>query len=157
MKRMMLLFALVCSMNASAQWFVSGTAGLGYLSDEFQLVLKPGAGYEINDRWAVGLGLGLGVFDNTAYGNIVPYGRFNCWNNSKLFVDVKAEADMWVGGGGLGLMELGFVPSLRYSFNDKWQVSGDFGLIGTQRIDGSWSPAFGFTSASVELAAIYKF
>ena len=152
----MTILALVCSMNVSAQWFVSGTAGFGYLSDCFQMYLRPSVGYEFTDRWAAGIGLGMGVQTPEVYGIFDPFVRFNCWNNKKLFIDVKAEAKVFVGSE-WNAANIGFVPSLRYAVNNHWQVAGDFGLFGAQDNDGDWSPAFGFTATSAEFSVIYKF
>ena len=158
MKKIVMLMLVLASMSVkvNAQWFVTGTAGFGYLDDEFQFILKPGAGYEINDRWAVGMALGFGVFDGTGYGTIDPYARFNCWNNGRFFVDAKAEADVWFGHGN-GLADIGFVPSVRVAINKNWAAFGDFGLIGAQCANDDWSPAFGFTCARVKMGIIYHF
>ena len=151
----MLVLASV-SVKVNAQWFATGTAGIGYLDDEFQLVLKPGFGYEFNDRWAAGLGAGLGVFDGTAYGTVDPYVRFNCWNNGRFFVDVKAEADVWFGHGN-SIADIGLVPSVRFAINRNWAAFGDFGLLGAQCANDDWSPAFGITSARVKMGIMYHF
>ncbi len=153
---MMLLVLTSISVKVNAQWFVGGSAGIGYLSDRFQMDLRPSAGYEFNDRWAAGFGLGMGVQKSEVFGVFDPFARFTCWNNGKLFVDVKAEAKIFVGSE-WNAANIGLVPSLRYAFNDNWQVAGDFGLFGVQDNDGDWSPAFGVTATSVELSLIYKF
>ncbi len=156
MKKLIMILTLVCSVNASAQWYVSGTAGIGYLSDRFQMDIRPSVGYEINDRWAAGFGLGMGVQSSDGFGVFDPFVRFNCWNNGKLFVDAKAEAKVFVSGE-WNAANIGIVPSLRYAINDHWQVSGDFGLFGVQDNDGDWSPAFGVTATNAEFSVIYKF
>lgn len=153
---MMLLVLASMSVKVNAQWYVSGVAGLGYWNDSFQMELLPSAGYEINDRWAVACGLGLGVTGGWAYGIIDPYARFNCWNNKRFFVDAKAESEIWFGHGNSSA-NIGFVPSLRCVVKDHWQVSADVGLIGVQCFNDEWHPAFGFTSANVKMSLIYKF
>ena len=155
---MMMLVLASMSVKVNAQWFVTGAAGIGYLDDDFHFLLKPGAGYEISDRWAVGLGLGMGVRggDDRLFLLLDPYVRFNCWNNERFFVDAKAEADMWIGHGH-GRADMGIVPSLRCAINDHWQVSADVGLFGVQIFNDEWHPAFGFSSANVEMSVIYKF
>lgn len=156
-KMVMMMLALASmSMEMNAQWFVSGSAAFGYLSDRFQMDLRPSAGYEFTDQWAAGIGLGMGVQGRDVFGVFDPFVRFNCWNNKKLFIDVKAEAKVFVGSE-WNVANIGFVPSLRYAVNNHWQVAGDFGLIGVQDNDGNWSPAFGFTATSAELSVIYKF
>lgn len=157
MKKIVMMMLVLASMSVkvNAQWFVSGNAGIGYLADRFQLKLLPAAGYEFNDRWAVGFGLGMGVQRDYVFGIVAPYVRFNCWNNGKLFVDVKAKAD--VAFNDAVVADIGFAPSLRFAINDHWQVGGDFGLIGAQDADGDWSPAFGFTASGVDVSVIYRF
>jgi len=156
MKKLMMILALITSMNASAQWFVSGSAGVGYLDDDFQFHLRPSAGYEFNDRWAAGFGLGMGVKNSDLYGIFDPFVRFNCWNNGKFFFDVKGEAKV-MASSDWNAANIGVVPSMRIAINENWQVAGDFGLFGVQDMDGDWNPAFGVTSTSVEVSAIYRF
>ena len=158
MKKIVMLMLVMASMSVkvNAQWFVSGSAAFGYLNDQFVLDLRPTAGYEINDRWAVGLGIGMGIRSRDAFGVFDPYARFNCWNNSKFFVDVKGEAKFFFGSEWINA-NVGFVPSLRVAINDHWQVAGDFGLFGVQFFEDFARPAFGFTTTGAEISAIYKF
>jgi len=153
---MMMLVLASISVKVNAQWYVSGTAALGYFNDRFQMDLRPSAGYEFTDRWAAGFGIGMGVQSRDVFGTFVPFVRFNCWNNEKFYIDVKAEAKVWVGAG-WNAANIGFVPSVRYAFNDNWQVAGDFGLFGLQDVNGDWSPALGFTATGAEISVIYKF
>ncbi|MBQ8050305.1 MAG: outer membrane beta-barrel protein [Bacteroidaceae bacterium] len=155
MKKLMMILALVCSVNASAQWFVGGGTNFGYIKDNFQFSFHPQAGYEFNDRWAVGFGLGFTLV-NDIYGYAEPYVRFNCWNNDKLFVDVKARAEFIFGHGAEGA-QVGLSPSLRYKINDHWQVYGDAGLFGAEKVGGDWAPAFGVGSIGISTGVIYKF
>ena len=158
---MMLLVLASMSVKVNAQWFVGGTGGVGYFGDHFGLEVAPMAGYEFNDRWAVGLGVGAGFGchngDSWGYGIINPYGRFNCWNNEKLFIDVKGMVDARIRDNGGSVTSVGFVPSLRFAINEKWQMSADLGLVGVQIGNDDVDPVFGFTGTSVGLSVIYKF
>ena len=58
---LVLLLAAGFSTNAAAQFFVGGTGGVGYLNDAFRMAVKPMAGYEFDDRWAVGTTLGFSL------------------------------------------------------------------------------------------------
>ncbi len=160
MKKILMIMLVLAGMSVrvNAQWFVSGSAGIGYLNDEFHLLAKPGAGYEFDDRWAVGLDVGLGVRGHSALAYLIvdPYVRFNCWNNNKFFIDAKVKSEMWIGHGN-GSIDLGVVPSFRYAINDYWHISGDVGLFGAQYMADEWSPAFGFSSANVKMSVIYRF
>ena len=161
MKKIVMMMLVLASMSVkvNAQWFVGGTGGIGYFGDHFGLELAPQAGYEFNNRWAAGLGVGFGVSfgedDNAGYGILDPFVRFNCWNNSKLFIDLKAEADMRLRSN--MITTVGFVPSLRYAFNDHWQLAVDAGLVGVRIYNDNCDPYFGFTGRDVTLNLIYKF
>ena len=141
--------------KASAQFYLGGTGGFCYFSDMFQFKVLPSVGYEFNDRWAIGAGLGFLIKDDSAYVLNNYYGRFNCWNNGKLFVDAKAVTEFVFSNGGTA-MNIGAVPSLRYKFTPHWQVAADVGLVGMQYDGDDWSPAFGVT-ANADLTIIYQF
>ena len=69
MKKIILMMLVMVSMSVkmNAQWFVGGGANFGYLKDNFQFALHPQAGYEFNDRWAVGFGLGFSMVSSDVY------------------------------------------------------------------------------------------
>ena len=156
---MMLLVLASMSVKVNAQWFVGGTGGIGYFGDHFGFEVAPMGGYEFNDRWAVGLGVGFGAAftddGGNGYGILNPYGRFNCWNNGKLFVDVKGEIDMRLKRNVSAYV--GFSPSLRYAINEHWQLSADVGRVGANIYNGGADPYFGVTGRDVNLNLIYKF
>ena len=157
MKKIFLLMLVLtgfCS-NASAQFFVTGTAGLGYRNESFSMTLLPGCGYEFNDRWAVGTGLGLFLADEEARGVVNPYVRFNCWNNSRLFFDLKATSEIVFGDGTNTFV--GLRPSMRYAFSDHLQLSADVGLLGLDIDNGATSAAVGFATSGIDVSVIYKF
>lgn len=151
-----LLILVSTSLNVNAQWFVAGGTNIGYLKNNFQFALKPSAGYEFNDRWAVGLGLGMEVISDNVYGYVEPYARFNCWNNDKVFLDVKARAELLFNRDLIG-SQIGLSPSIRIKLNDHWQVYGDVGLFGVEYYDGEWGPAFGVGSVGIATGVIYRF
>ena len=158
MKKIILMMLVMVSMSVkmNAQWFVGGGANFGYLKDNFQFALHPQAGYEFNDRWAVGFGLGFSMVSSNVYFYAEPYGRFNCWNNDKVFVDVKGRAEFLFGSDDY-VAQVGFTPSVRFKVNDRWQVYGDAGLFGAEHVGGNWCPAFGFGSIGITTGVIYKF
>ena len=156
MKKLMMILALVCSVNASAQWFVGGGANFGYFKDNFQFSLHPQGGYEFNDRWAVGLGLGFTVVSSDIFGYVEPFVRFNCWNNEKVFIDLKARTE-FLFNHGLAGGQMGISPSLRYKINDHWQVYGDVGLFGAEYLGDEWRPALGVGSIGIDAGVIFKF
>ena len=161
MKRLALLVLFALSLTASAQkdFFVGGTAGIGY-SHKFFLDLIPHFGYEFDDKWAVGAGLGFGIVssdgDTECLGYAMPFGRYNVWNNGKLYFDAKAVINMAFGKK-MHNVDIGLTPSLRYKFTPEWEVSGDFGLFGANYNGVDWSPAFGVSATSVMLNISYCF
>lgn len=157
MKRLFLLFSLVAGLSTAcrAQLYVEGTGGIGY-NEYFRFMAKPGVGYQISDRWALGVGVGLGFFDANAFGVVDPYLRFNCWNNGRIYVDAKARGEMWFRRG-LDVASVGIQPSLRYRVNPHWQVSAGVGLIGANYNGVDWDPVVLFTGTDAELGFIYAF
>ena len=151
------LLVLVCiSTKVSAQWFVTGGATIGYLKGNFQMALKPGVGYEINDKWAVGLNAGMQMVSSDVFGDVEPYVRFNCWNNDKFFFDVKARGEVLFDSGLQGA-QIGLTPSVRFKINNRFQVFGDVGLLGTDYFNGDWHFAIGAGSVGISTGVIYKF
>lgn len=151
----MLVFACICT-KINAQWFVSGGLNIGYYNQNFQLALKPSAGYEFNDRWAVGVGLGMGMVSSDVYGYAQPYVRFNCWNNKRVFIDIKGSGEVLFKSK-LKAAQIGLVPSVRFKINDHFQVYGDVGFAGAEYYDGDWGPSFGVGSLGIGAGFIYRF
>lgn len=158
MKKILLviLFFVGFCANASAQFFISGTASVVYRKSDFGMTLLPGAGYEFNDRWAVGAGLGLTYFDEDARGLTNPYVRFNCWNNEKIFLDLKATTEISFGKGDADAF-IGLRPSLRYAVNDHLHLAADLGLFGVDVDNDPATPAFGLGISGIDLTLIYRF
>lgn len=151
-----LLILLSISTGTRAQWFVTGSANIGYLKNNFQLAIKPGVGYEITDKWAVGLSAGMNMISSDVYADIEPYVRYNCWNNDKFFFDIKAKSDI-IFDSYLESAQIGLSPSIRYKINKHWQVFGDVGLLGADYFDGDWSFAIGTGTIGINTGVIYKF
>ncbi len=152
-----LFFGLIAfGINAHAQFFLGGSMGISYRHDRFSLALKPNLGYEFNERWAVGLGIGVDYLNEEFYGNVNPYIRFNCWNNSKIFFDLKASADVLFNTENVSTLA-GLKPSLRYAINDHWQIAADVAVLGVDIYDGVCKPAFVFATSNTELTFLYKF
>lgn len=59
MKKVLVSLAMACATTAQAQVFLGGTGRIGYTNDVFVLGIVPEVGYEINEKWAVGAGLGM--------------------------------------------------------------------------------------------------
>jgi len=157
-KRLLVLLVatVTFSINSFAQFFVGGTLGFGYRNSTFGMRVKPNVGYEFSDRWAVGLGAGFDLVDDEVAGILNPFVRFNCWNNTNLFLDLKASGDVVFNGESSSAF-VGLKPSVRYAFNDHWQVAADVAVLGLDIHDGECKPAFVFSASSVELTLHYLF
>jgi hypothetical protein len=158
MKRIVLVLLVLAGfcVNANAQFFATGTLGFNYRNDAFSMKVLPGAGYEFNDRWAVGAEIGVRYAAKHARGLINPYLRFNFWNNEKVFLDLKAASDIDFGKHYTNVFA-GLKPSLRYAVNDQLQLAVDMGALGVDINDGEVSPALGLFINGVDLTLIYKF
>ena len=158
MKRILLVLLVVVGfcVNAHAQFFVSGTASVVYRHENFGMTLLPGFGYEFNDRWAVGAGLGVVYFDEDARGLTNPYVRFNCWNNERVFIDLKGTTEISFAKGDADAF-IGLRPSLRYAVNNHLHLSADLGLLGVDIDEDPAKPAFGLGLSGIDLTIIYRF
>lgn len=160
MKKVLTLLFVLCAMSAKAQVFVGGTGAIGYERETFQLGLIPEIGYEFNEKWAAGAGLGFTLLANdgnsTVIGNIEPFVRYTVWQSDRLAFDVKGLADMEFNHGLCGA-DLGLRPSFRFFLNKNWDFNADFGLFGARYDGNDWKPAFFVTGLSVKLGVAYKF
>lgn len=160
MKKVLTLILTLCALSMQAQVFVGGTGKLGYANDLFQFSVLPEVGYEINERWAVGAGLGMAMLSGSGSTEVAgiaePYVRFTAWQCQRVAFDVKALAEMEFQKEML-FTEIGLRPSLRFFINDHFDVSADFGILGA-RYDGmDWTPAFLVNGMSGSLGVAYKF
>ncbi len=160
MKKIFVILFALCAVSAQAQLFVGGSGKIGYSNDTFSVGLLPEVGYEINDRWAVGVGLGLETItcdgDSEVFGLANPFVRFTAWQNDRIALDVK----------GISMMEfqreffaanIGVRPSVRFKVNDHLHFYTDFGLIGATDNNGDWDGAFLFNAMNANLGISYKF
>lgn len=154
-KRFFIALSLFACFNAKAQLFTTGSLGIGYASNLFQVEAVPGVGYEINDKWAVGLSLGVSTIGKDIFGVIDPYVRYTFFNKGAFSFDVKGKAGGYFSS--VSIISFGAAPSIRYEIDKKWQIAADFGLIGIQMVDEKILPAFLLTSGNVQMSAIYKF
>lgn len=155
MKRIVFVITLlVCVVCANAQVFVGGSGGVSYSNDVFSLALRPMAGYEFNDRFALGAEAGYTLVDDASYFQVEPFVRFNCWNNSRVFLDVKAKGIIDLSDDDT-VYEVGIVPSVRYRLSNRWDVSADLGILG---YDSEYENiVFAAKTTNVCLSFIYRF
>lgn len=162
-KLMMMIVALVAAMNVNAQVYVGGSVGFGSVkagggSDESTYKIVPEIGYNLNDEWAIGVGIGyqkgtcnFGNFSFTPSKAEVfvvnPYARYTFMKTGmvNLFMD-----------GGLGFasykdagsaFQIGISPGIALKATDKISLVAHVGFVGFETYspkgDGESSNAFG--------------
>lgn len=175
MSKKVVIFVLftVLSVQITAQeksWFIGGNVGATN-SQSFLMNLKPSVGYAVNDWFAVGVDLGIGInftrYDSSWYGLSGLSLRFTPWHNDVIYIDLKPKFDMqYARSFGINNMTLGVSPSLRFCVVEHWEIATDFGLFGADyswqynRNDGTskraWSPSI-FVNTGAQLSVFYKF
>ena len=163
MKKLLIIAALLlATITAGAQnrWFVGGTGAMGY-DGAFNFSFEPIAGYEFTDRWAVGTGVGVLVAAVGGYSTVMgvaePFVRFCAWHNDLVFLDLKATGGVAFTDE-LELCQVGIQPSLRFRFNEHWEMAADIGFFGAQYTpDSGWKPKIGFSATSAGLWFAYLF
>lgn len=160
MRRILTVLFVLCAITAKAQVFVGGTGAIGYGNESFHIGLIPEIGYEFNEKWAAGVGLGFNMIasdgNTTVVGNIEPFARYTVWQSKRLAFDVKALAEMEFNEGLCGA-DVGLCPSFRFFLNKNWDFHADLGLFGARYDGDDWQPAFFVTGQSVKLGVTYKF
>lgn len=162
MKKLLLLFVtVIMSFNVHAQnkldghWFAGGTAGVAYSDETFSMLIMPQGGYEFNDKWAAGLGVGCYCVDEDFFAEVNPYIRYTVKKFEKFAVDAKLSALGLYGY--RAITEVGIGPSARFFISDKWTVSADCGLVGVSINDGNIDPLFSVKTSNVTMSLLYRF
>lgn len=144
--------------TSKAQFFTGGAVGLGYTEDRSYASIVPQLGYEFNDKWALGVGLG-GFYDDAYSSTILTaqfYARYNVWNNKQFFFDIKGVTNFWFSDN-REWADFGLSPSFRFKASDRVQFAANVGLLGIQLSEGDLYHALGFKTSDTSLEIIYKF
>lgn len=157
MKKLVLLATLFVAVSsiASAQYWVSG--GFSYTSSEeanddksSSFVITPRLGYELNDKWSIGGGIGYSSSSekngndevNRSLFEIAPFARYKIASLSKF--NFQAEAVLAFGFGSSEYINNGTVvsepdlsstgfsiaPVIGYEINEKWTLETTINLFG---------------------------
>ncbi len=172
-KVIVLIAAVVMAASVNAQWYVStgnfggnlslvDLIGLGEgeitpgalmftgiksVDGETAWGLAPEIGYNLNDKWSVGLGLGYAHFaeKENAYG-FNAYARWFGYRNGNfslyLQADFKYSAMSGDNAPDLNAYSVGVIPGAAYSFNDHFSMNASLGNLGYSKIkdqDGVFS------------------
>lgn len=137
------LVIAIVAMSASAQTYIGG--GLGFTTTDqeghdknlTQFTLAPEVGYNLSDKWAIGLSLeyqyakeetstnGIGVAPYARY-TVAKIGNFSFYVDGEFtFLSVKAEDEDAQNGWSLGLK-----PGVRFDVNDKIFMTASVGFLG---------------------------
>ena len=152
MKKLLLtaLVALV-GITASAQVYVGGELGFwrNYNANETYLSVNPEVGYNLSDKWAVGVDLGYGYEyeqgAKTRSYTVAPYARYKVAELGpvNVFVDGGAAVGSrhYVHGNTYTEWEVGVKPGVAVNLNEKLSFVTHFGFVGYRDNDApKWSP-----------------
>lgn len=158
MKKLLLtaLVALV-GITASAQVYVGGELGFwrNYDANETYLTVNPEVGYNLSDKWAVGVDLGYGYeYDNGAKirsFKVNPYLRYKIADFGPVNVFIDGEAGVGsrhlVHGGTVTDWEVGVKPGVAVNLNEKLSFVTHFGFVGYR--DNDSQVAWGGTDSGL--------
>jgi len=164
MKKVSIVFAFVVlslvSHNLCAQSpYVGGSLTAAYYNS-FQLKTHFLGGYEFNEKWAIGGGIGLDVSayegDAVAAGFIAAYVRFTPWNNGILFTDIKWRTEALILDGINGA-DIGLCGSLRFRVSDHVDIFTDIMPLGVRYSGGDFSPLIGILCDGCNIGLHYRF
>lgn len=119
-------------------------------------------GYEFNDRWALGGGIGLGIYPFGA-SQLALYARWTPWHNDVLFLDVKLQSEGFFGRGFTFYgLDAGLVGSLRFRVGDHIDIFADLANLGAQFSSAATNgakvkPMIGIVSDSARMGLLYRF
>lgn len=168
-KIVMLLFAVMAALSVKAQVYVGGEISLWHNddADATTFVLSPEAGYNFNEKWAVGGNLMFMHRENDKISTngfaLAPYARFSYYENKvvRLFID-----------GGFGFstygvedadnvngFEIGFHPGIAIKLNKRFCLTAKCGFLGYRDdyMFGEDGYGFAFTSEDLSFGFHYEF
>lgn len=184
MKKIIATFDIaLATISASAQTYVGGS--LGFTSTDVegqdksltQIMIAPEIGYNLNDQWALGIGVGYSYTKQESSLNaisVAPYARYTVAKTGKFsfyvdgefaFVSAKPEeGDSYTG------WSLGLKPGVRFDITDKVFATASLGFLGYQDasdfeggktfglvFSGSGSNYFDITNSGLKLGLYYNF
>lgn len=131
MKKFITTLALtLCTILCNAEVFVGGLFGVSY-SEEFEMTVLPSAGYQFNDYFALGAGVGVTVV-NEPYGVVNPFISFTPCQNDRAPLSMS-----------------GVAPCLRMKLSDNLELLTDLGIFGITAYEGEVSPALAIKNLNV--------
>lgn len=158
-----LLIAMAMSLacfSAKAQTpYIGGSLTAAY-SNVFRLDTHFLGGYEFNDKWAVGGGIGL---DLTGYEHGATTSaflgmniRFTPWHSNVLYTDIKWRTEALLGDG-VRAADIGLCGSLRFRLNSHIDIFVDCAPLGVRYSSGRYYPLIGILGDGCSMGLHYRF
>jgi opacity protein-like surface antigen len=161
-KILMTMVAVFAAMNMNAQVYVGGSVGFGSVksgshSSESTYKIVPEIGYNLNDQWAIGVGLGYQK-GNCDFGNldfafntqeiftVSPYARYTFINSNLVNVFVDGGLGFASVKDGGSFFQAGVRPGIALKASDKISLVAHVGFVGFETFspkNGDSSNAFG--------------
>ena len=178
-KIFMTMVAAMVAMTMNAQVYVGGSVGfgsakLGSGDSESTYKIAPEVGYNLNDQWAVGVGIGyqkgtcnFGHLDfnpgKTEVFVVNPYVRYTFLESDivKLFMDGELGFASYKDAG--SAFQVGVCPGIALKASEKISLVAHIGFAGFETYspkgDGDSSNAFGinFDNSNIMLGVYYNF
>lgn len=171
------LLVAVMGLTASAQVYTGGEVGLwrNYDANKTNFTIAPEIGYNLSDKWAIGVGLDYthlynkGVKDNSIGINL--YGRYNAlsFGPVSFFVDGGAgffTDNVKVGDGdseSYNAWEVGLKPGVKVSLTKKLDFVAHMGFLGYRDCDDELRDfvdnglGFKFSSRDLSFGLLFNF
>lgn len=160
-----LFFCLIALLTLSgagnklgAQTPYIGGSLTAYYVNSFALSASVLGGYEFNDTWAVGGGLGFDIAPSQA-GQIALYARWTPWHNDFIFMDVKLRTESYFFSDIRFICaDAGLVGSLRFRASNHVDIFADIANLGA-RIYRGWDvmPMIGMFTDTARMGVLYRF
>lgn len=168
MKKYLLLFALaLIAFTANAQVYLGGEVGFWRNSDANRttFVLHPEVGYNLSDKWALGIGAGFThQYQNGLSANGLTADPYARWSFVK-FGPVSLFLDMGFGVASYKVEDaddsktgwnIGVKPGVRVSLTKKIDFLAHCGFLGYREADDNFAPygeqGFGFMLSGYDLS-----
>ena len=157
----LLVLSMACLEISAQNPYIGGSVTLAYTGG-FKSENHVFGGYEFNDKWAVGGGLGL---DLSAYGSnavvgglLAAYVRFTPWHNDFVYADVKWRTEVLLQDAvGVSGADIGLCGSLRFRVTKHIDVFTDFVPVGVRYSGGETYPLIGILGSGCSLGMHYRF
>ena len=163
MKRVIfiLVLSLACLKISAQTPYIGGSVTLAYTGG-FKSDTQFFGGYEFNDKWALGGGLGFDLVahesDVIAGGLLGAYLRFTPWHNDILYTDIKWRTEVLLRDGeGVDAADIGLCGSLRFRLNDHIDIFTDFIPVGVRYSNDDTYPLIGILGSGCFLGMHYRF